>query len=209
MQWSIGVMKREPRFHYSITPYSMTPVGARSCRAGLPAFHEPGDPDAAFIEHNHRQTHSDQRENVRGGSNNGSENENEHDGVGPGAGHEFVSDQSEAHEHQHYDGQFKGQAKTESEARYKRIILLHCPGWSPTERLRVVKKEEDRFGQQPKIANKDAGKKKRKADADGREQDFLLHRRQRRKDKFGGKKQKQRKREDDTGIKSEVKGNHH
>src|SRR5207248_253030 len=98
----------------------------------------------------------------------------EHDGVGPGVGHEFVGDQSEPHQHEHYYGQFKAQPKAEGEPRYERIILLHRPGRGPAERLRVVKKEKNRFGEQPKIANKHASKKKRKADADGREQDFLL-----------------------------------
>src|SRR5207253_10894249 len=90
-------------------------------------------------------------------------------------------------EHKDHYGQFKSQPETESETRYKRIIFLYRPGRRPTERLRVVKKEEDRFWQQPEIANKYAGEKERKADADGWEQDFLLHHRQRRKDKFGDK----------------------
>src|SRR5947207_10814909 len=100
------MVKQRRSFHYSNTP--LLQRREWSSRSRRSALHEPGDPDAAFVEHNHRQAHSDQREDVRGGSNNGSENENEHDGVGPGAGHEFVSDQSEAHEHEHYYGQFKG-----------------------------------------------------------------------------------------------------
>jgi hypothetical protein len=46
-RWSNGVVvKPNPRFSYSIWSALMP-------RAGLPAFHEPGNPDAAFVEHNH------------------------------------------------------------------------------------------------------------------------------------------------------------
>src|SRR4029077_5800047 len=105
----------------------------------------------------------------------------------------------------HYYGQFKSQAETESEPRYERIIFLHRPVRSPAERLRVMEKKEDRFGQQPKIAKEDPSKKEGEANADGREQDFLLHHRQRWKNKFGDKKQKYWKGDDDTGVKREMK----
>src|SRR5437016_3395221 len=71
MQWSIGVLewwsngvmaKRRRSFRYSNTPLLHRPEW--SSRSRRSAFHEPGDPDAAFVKHDHRQAHGDQSQHV-------------------------------------------------------------------------------------------------------------------------------------------------
>src|ERR1051326_2199417 len=68
----------------------------RSCAA----FHRPRDPDAAFVEQTHWQTHRHEREHVRRRRDNGRENKDEHDGIRPGARHEPMRDKSETDQRQ-------------------------------------------------------------------------------------------------------------
>src|SRR5205807_7867053 len=86
--------------------------------------------------------------------------------------------------------------------------LLHCPGRRPTERFRIAKEKENRLWQQPEIANEHAAEKKRETDKDRRKQETFFHRRERGQNKFGQKIKEQRERENDPGIKCEVKRNH-
>src|SRR3989440_5690129 len=119
-------------------------------------FHQPGDPDAAFVKQRHWQRHRDESQQVRRRRNNSGEDENEYDRIRTGAGHEFVSDETEINQSENDHGQFKRQSETENEFRYERIILLHRPGWRPSQRLGVAEKEENRFRKQPEIADQHA-----------------------------------------------------
>src|SRR5438067_13441794 len=73
-----------------------------SCRARCPALHEPRDPDTAFVKKDHRQAHRDEGKHIWRRGDDGGENEDKHDGVRPGSRHEFVGEQSKAHEHEHH-----------------------------------------------------------------------------------------------------------
>src|SRR4051794_4532751 len=142
----------------------------------------------SFHKEHHRQAHSDKRNDVWCGCDDSGENENKDDGVGPRPRHEFIRDQPKANEYQHHHRQFKSEPETKSETRYKRIVLLHRPGRRPPERLGIVKKEKNRFWEEPEITNQHASQEKKEADTDRRKQHFFLHHRQRWENKFGGKK---------------------
>ena len=58
----------------------------------IAAFHQPGNPDAAFIEETHRQRQCDQSQDVGRRRDDGGQDKNQDDGVRPGAGHKSVSD---------------------------------------------------------------------------------------------------------------------
>src|SRR4051794_40849262 len=175
------------RIRFLISPILQLPAPPSSGPA-LAAFHEPCDPDAAFIKQHHRQTHSDKSNDVWCGRDDSGENENQDDGVGPRPRHEFIRDQPKANEYQYHHRQFKSESETKSETRDKRIVLLHRPSRRPPERLRIVKKEKNRFWEEPEVTNQHASYEKKEADGDRREQHFFLHHGERRENKFGGKK---------------------
>ena len=85
---------------------------------------------------------------------------------------------------------------------------MHRPGWRPSERFSITKKEKDGLREQPEIANDYAQQKKTEAANDRRKQKTFLDRSQRGKNKSRDKVEQQRKRDDDSGIKGEVKGDH-
>ena len=129
-------------------------------------FHQPGDPDAAFVKQRHWKRHRDESQQVRRRRNNSGEDKNEHDRIRAGAGHEFVSDETEINQSEDDHRQFKRQSETENEFRYERIILLHRPSRRPSQRLGVAEKEENRFRKQPEIADEYAQQKEAKAPED-------------------------------------------
>src|SRR6266567_9195333 len=110
------------------------------------AFHEPRNPNAAFVEQTHGKSHCYQGQDVRRRRDNRRQDKDEHHGVRPGARHESVSDQSETHQGQNHDWQFESETKTDRESRRKRVILLHRPSGGPAERFGVAKEKENGFG---------------------------------------------------------------
>src|SRR4030081_3901607 len=184
---------------------SSTRLAGSKCRSS--PLHEPGDPDATLVEQAHRQRHRNQGKNVGRRRDNGGEDENENDGVGSCARHELVGDQAETHQSQDDDRQFKRESEAEREPSGKGIVLLHCPRRRPAERLGVAKEKEDRFGQKPEVANEHAEKKKSEADKNGGQEKTLFHGGERRQHKLSDEIEEQRKRQNDSGVKGELKRN--
>src|SRR5437588_3384570 len=98
-------------------PATELPMALIDLGAPLFSFHEPGDPDATFVEEAQRQRHREHREHIGRGADDDGEDKHQNDGVRPGPRHEFISNEAEADEREHRHRQFESQAERDREPR--------------------------------------------------------------------------------------------
>ena len=124
-----------------------------------------GQPDTDLIEDVERDGEEHQRHDVLGRRDDGGENGNGDDGVLARLLHHLIAQEIELHEGHDDDGQFKGDAKNEDEARGEGDVVTQHPDRFEAFRVVPQRKEFERAGKDGEVREKDPGQEKTEADA--------------------------------------------